>query len=285
MEKALNRDADAVNVSLLCRTVGMSRQNWYKHRKARTRRHLDEKLVVKLVKDERKLQHRIGTRKLQNVLKPIFADAGIQVGRDRLFDVLRRHGLLVPRLPRSSRTTNSRHSLPVFRNLAKDLNTTAVNQVWVSDITYIRVGHGEFVYLTLIMDRHSRKIVGYHCGNTLETLGCIKALEMALNELPENAKPIHHSDRGCQYCCHKYVNVLNDRSLPVSMTETDHCAENAHAERLNGILKQEYGLGMTFQDLGHARRVVDQAVWLYNHRRPHTSLKMKVPAEVHCQAA
>lgn len=285
MEKALTEGSNAVNISSLCRTVGMSRQNWYRERKARERRQIDEELVVKLVKDERKLQNRMGGRKLHGVLKPALDDAGIQVGRDRLFDVLRRHNLLVPRLPRSSRTTNSHHSLPVFRNLVKNLNTTAANQVWVSDITYIRVGRGDFVYLTLIMDRHSRKIVGYHCGDSLETLGCIKALEMAIKELPENEKPIHHSDRGCQYCSHKYVSALNDRDLPVSMTETDHCAENAHAERLNGILKQEYALGMTFKDLNHARCVVDQAVWLYNHRRPHTSLKMKVPAAVHRQAA
>ena len=284
MEKALRRGGVAVNISSLCRETGMTRQNWYKKRKTRERHAIDEALVVKLVKDERKLHHRIGARKLVKVLRPVFEDAGLSIGRDRLLDVLRRHDLLVPRLPRSHRTTNSRHCLPVFQNLVRELNTSSANQVWVTDITYIRV-EGSFVYLTLIMDRHSRKIVGYHCGDSLEALGCLKALGLALEELPEGVKPIHHSDRGCQYCCHDYVNRLQQCGMPISMTELDHCAENAHAERLNGILKQEYGLGMTFQDLAHAKEAADQAVWLYNHRRPHTSLRMRVPAEVHRQAA
>lgn len=273
-----------VNVARLCAAVNMSRWNWYKGEKARKRRKVDEDMVEQLVKQERKIHPRLGGCKLYEVLKPDFRDNGIRIGRDRLFEVLRKKDLLVPPLPNSCRTTDSAHSLPVFYNLIRDLMVTAPNQVWVSDITYLRTEDG-FVYLTTIMDLYSRKIVGHHCGNSLEAVGCIKALEKALSDLPQDSHPIHHSDRGCQYCCHEYVNRLKARDLPISMTEENHCAENAHAERLNGIVKQEYALGMTFNNAAQAQQAVEQAVYLYNNKRPHKSLKMWRPAEVHRQAA
>lgn len=260
----------------------MSRSNWYKRRKTRKRKKVDEELVVHVVKEERKVQPRIGTRKLHKLLAADLAAAG--AGRDRLFEILRNNALLVPPLPRSCKTTNSSHNLPIFQNLLKNLKIDGPNQAWVSDITYIRTEYS-FVYLTLILDRYSRKIVGYHCGDTLEALGCIEALDKALADLPAGYKPVHHSDRGCQYCCHDYVQRLNEHGLGISMTETDHCAENSHAERLNGILKQEYGLGGTFANTAYARKAVEQAVWLYNHRRPHTSLDMQMPEAVHQKAA
>lgn len=262
----------------------MSRNNWYKRKKTRKRKEVDEGLVVQMVKEERKLQSRIGGRKLHRLLGPDLAAAGVSLGRDRLFEILRNNDLLVPPLPKSCRTTNSSHSLPIFGNLLKELKIDGPNQAWVSDITYIRT-ENSFVYLTLIMDRFSRKIVGHHCGDSLEALGCIQALDKALAELPEGCSPIHHSDRGCQYCCHDYVARLQKHGLGISMTEINHCAENSHAERLNGILKQEYGLGMTFTGLEHASKAVEQAVWLYNHRRPHESLEMEFPAAVHRKVA
>jgi len=274
----------AVNISSICAAVGMTRQNWHKGRKVRTRKQVDEGLIAELVKNERKQQPRAGTRKLLAILGPDLAAAGIPLGRDRMFEILGRNDLLVPPLPRSSKTTDSQHCLPVFHNLLKEMEVKTPNQAWVSDITYIRT-ESSFVYLALIMDRYSRKIVGYHCGESLEALGAIQALDEALASLPANCRPVHHSDRGCQYCCHEYVRRLLNRGLAISMTECDHCAENAHAERLNGILKQEYGLGMTFKNLEQVRAVVAQAVSLYNHRRPHSSLGMRVPAEVHRQAA
>lgn len=262
----------------------MTTQNYYKKRKKREAFKLDESLLVELIRRERRQQPRLGVRKLYKVLSPELLELGIKVGRDRLFRLLRKRALLVPPLPRAPRTTQSRHCLPVFTNLIAGREPTSPNQVWVSDITYVRTETG-FVYLALIMDRYSRKIVGYHCGDTLEAIGCVRALDSALSELPEDCRPIHHSDRGSQYCCHAYVERLSSRGLSVSMTERNHCYENAHAERVHGILKQEYGLGMTFKNPEHARHAVDQAVWLYNHRRPHSSLKLQIPAEVHRQAA
>ena len=270
-----------VSVTAVCRKLRMSRQNFYVRRKERQREAVDAALVVELVQKERQVQPRLGTRKLQVLLQKDLEEAGVKIGRDRFFEVLREKDLLVPP-PKADfpRTTNSYHCLPVFTNRLKDFEVTKPNEAWVVDFTYVRTALG-FVYLALLTDKKSRKIVGYHCGDTLEAEGCVKALEMALRELPAGAKPIHHSDRGSQYCCHEYVNRLVDRGLPISMTESNHCAENALAERMNGILKCEYGLGQEFKSKEDARRAADQAVHLYNTRRPHSALNFRFPQEVH----
>lgn len=273
-----------MNVSSVCRKLKITRQNYYRRRQARQRQSVDAGLIESLVVQERKEQPRIGTRKLHELYQATLLEAGVKVGRDRLFEVLRELELLVPRqAAESPRTTNSSHCLPVFTNRIKDLEVKKPNEVWVVDLTYIRTEMG-FLYLALLTDKMSRKIVGYHCGDTLEAEGCLQALEQALADLPEGARPIHHSDRGTQYCCHEYVNRLAESGLSVSMTETNHCAENALAERVNGILKSEYCLGRTFRCKQGARLAVHQAVHLYNHRRPHTALKMRFPAEVHAHA-
>ncbi len=262
----------------------MSRQNYYKSRKVRVRRKVDEELVRSLVLEERAMQPRLGGLKLHSMLKEQLEAEDVRLGRDRFFEVLRQQGLLLEPLPKAPRTTNSSHSLPVFRNMIKDLDLTGANQVWISDITYIRTREG-FGYLSLITDKYSRKVVGYHLGRTLESEDTLKALRMALSNMPEGASPIHHSDRGCQYCSHDYVNELQANGLGVSMTEIDHCAENAQAERVNGILKQEYFLSYEFRNLEQAQRAVDEAVRLYNGRRPHRSLKLKTPEQVHREVA
>jgi transposase InsO family protein len=259
----------------------MSRQNYYARRRHRQAREVDSQLVVDLVKAERRMQPRLGTRKLRVLLQPELAKAGVEIGRDRFFTVLREAQLLVEPLPREYvRTTNSYHCLPVFRNKIKELEVKGPNEVWVGDLTYVRTEE-DFLYLALLTDKYSRKIVGYHCGDTLEAVGCVKALEMALANLPAGAKPIHHSDQGTQYCCHEYVKRLTDGGLEVSMTESNHCAENALAERMNGILKSEYGLAGGFKDKRSARLTVAQAVELYNRRRPHSALDYQVPERVH----
>ena len=273
-----------MTVSGVCRKVGITRQNYYARRKARARREVDADLVVALVIEERKLQPRLGTRKLHFMLQGALAQAGVGLGRDRFFEVLRAGGLLLAPLPREyPQTTNSYHCLPVFANLVKDRAVTQPNEVWVSDLTYLRTREG-FLYLALVTDKFSRKIVGYHCGDTLAASECVQALGMALKDLPAWAHPIHHSDQGSQYCCHEYVQALGLRGLTISMTEKDHCAENALAERMNGILKQEYRLGMEFATKAQARLAVPQGIWLYNTKRPHTALNFRMPAEVHQSA-
>ncbi len=259
----------------------MSRQNYYAGRRRRQRRRVDGELVVGLVQRERRLQPRLGTRKLYHLLKPELEQAGVRMGRDRLFEELRKRDLLLEPVPAEyPRTTQSYHNLPVFRNLVKDLELKAPHQVWVSDLTYLRTVEG-FLYLALITDKYSRKIVGWNVGDNLEAVGCTQALERALEQLPPASRPIHHSDQGSQYCCHQYVQRLAQRGLPVSMTESNHCAENALAERMNGILKQEYGLGTEFGSKALARATVRQSIELYNTRRPHRALGNRFPAQVH----
>ena len=268
----------------LCNHVGMTRQNFYKARKDRQRREVDEQFIASLVKAERAIQPRIGGLKLHSMLKPECKDAGIKVGRDLWFEILGNQGLLLEPLPKAPRTTDSRHNLPVFTNLIKDLKPTGPNQIWVSDITYIRVSDG-FMYLSLVTDMYSRKIVGAHLGDTLEAVETLKALEDALGQLPPGVELIHHSDRGSQYCSHKYVERLQEHGISISMTEDNHCAENSMAERVNGILKQEYYLKQEFKRKAHARRAVREAIELYNGRRPHRSLNMLTPNQVQELAA
>lgn len=273
-----------MSVRTLCQAAGMSRQNFYKLRRRRNRCEVDAGLVAALVKRERGLQPRLGGLKLHGLLREELLDAGVELGRDRFFKVLQQQGLLLDPLPRGPRTTNSAHREPVYPNLVSGMDVKGPHEVWVSDITYIRTDEG-FAYLSLISDKYSRKIVGYHLGRTLSSEETLKALEMALRQLPSSHRLIHHSDRGSQYCCEAYVKRLRQRGVALSMTEKNHCAENAQAERVNGILKQEYFLNYQFQCLEHARRAVEEAVRLYNQYRPHRSLKLRTPEQVHRQAA
>jgi len=259
----------------------MTRQNYYARRKQRQRRNVDGDLAAELVRRERQLQPRLGTRKLHHMLKGELKAAGVKIGRDRMFEELGKRDLLLePVRALYPQTTQSYHTLARFGNVIKDKEVKGPDEVWVSDLTYLRTAEG-FLYMALITDKYSRKIVGSHVGDSLEAVGCVRALEQALAGLPEGSKPIHHSDRGSQYCCHEYVNLLQKRGLQISMTEVDHCAENALAERMNGILKQEYGLGVEFPSKAAARRAAPQGIHLYNTRRPHSALQMRTPDEVH----
>ena len=274
-----------MNVSAVCRTVGMTRQNYYTRRQARQRCGVDADLVVALVLEERKVQPRLGARKLLFMLKGTLAKEGVSLGRDRFLEVLRTKDLLLaPKPAEYPCTTNSHHCLPVFTNQIKGLMVIKPNEVWVGDLTYIRTETG-FLYLSLLTDKGSRKVVGYHCSETLAAAGCLVALKQALAGLPAGATPIHHSDQGTQYCSHEYVNLVQKHGLTMSMTEVDHCAENALAERVNGILKTEYGLGGQFKTKAAARLAVDQAVHIYNTRRPHTALEYRTPEAAHSLAA
>ncbi len=267
----------------LCKVVKMSRQNYYKQRHYRRRREVDEELILSLVRRERAVQPRLGTRKLLHILGDELNSAGVSVGRDRFFSILGRSSLLIKRRFKGYRTTDSRHRFRVYGNLLKNFVLTSPHQALVSDITYIRTDEG-FMYLSLVMDAYSRAVVGYDCSDSLEAEGTLRSLTMALRGLPAGSETIHHSDRGSQYCCGAYVDKLKRRGLRISMTEENHCYENSRAERLNGILKQEYGLGGCFRSKSDVRRAVREAVVLYNCRRPHQSLGYRCPMEVHLAA-
>jgi len=260
--------------------MGFTRQNYYKRRKAREARLFDDEIICQRVEEVRAKHPRLGTRKIYDLIVGPLADHGIVIGRDRLFKVLGDNGKLIKQYrSKNPKTTRYDPSLPCFTNLIKELDIVRINQVWVSDITYISTALG-FVYLSLIMDVFSRKIVGYHVSDSLSADGCLKALQMAGRQTGATGG-IHHSDRGCQYASHRYVDALRAAGFEISMTETRHCYENAKAERLNGILKQEYGLDGMFADIREVARRVARVVELYNDERPHTSLKMKTPSAVY----
>ena len=261
----------------------MTRQNYYKGCTQRTRQAIAESLILDLVCQERAMQPKLGGRKLLHMITPDLLSAGVSIGRDRFFALLSSHDLLIERRTRSCRTTNSWHGFGVYPNLLKDTELSGVHQALVSDITYIRTLEG-FMYLALVMDAWSRAIVGYDCSDSLEAEGALRALTMALDQLPPDVRPIHHSDRGSQYCCGDYVAALTGGKVRISMTEQNHCYENSQAERLNGILKQEYGLGGEFESKVGVGPAVREGIWLYNHRRPHQSLRYQCPMAVHAAA-
>jgi transposase InsO family protein len=263
----------------------MTPQNYYARRSAGRRQTVDLELVLELVRAERAQQSRLGVRKLYYLIGPELKAAGVKMGRDRLFAELAKVGLLVERKPSEwPRTTHFDANLPVFKNLIRRCKVTGPNQVWVADITYIRTQEG-FLYLALVTDKWSRKIVGFHLGESLESAESLKALGMALRSLKPTERPIHHSDRGCQYASREYVKRVEAAGLKMSMTEKNHSAENALAERVNGILKQEYWLDTNFKNPLVAKKATLDGIYLYNHRRPHTALGFATPQEMHCRSA
>jgi transposase InsO family protein len=239
-----------------------------------------EQQILNIVKKRRKSLPREGVRKLKKSLNEEFNSANLKVGRDTLFNLLRKHQMLTLRKKYSARTTNSHHRFYKYNNIIKDLEVTRANQVWVSDITYIRTIKG-FCYLALITDMHSRKIVGYDLSDSLELNGCVRALNKAIYQAKNIKGLIHHSDRGIQYCSNVYTQILKRKMIDISMTQENHCYENAMAERVNGILKDEFYLDQTFMNVAQAKRATKNAINLYNEIRLHLSLDFKTPNMVY----
>ncbi len=229
----------------------------------------------------------MGTRKLYEKLHSFMLEHRIKMGRDALFDLLSSNHMLVRKRKRRITTTQSHHWLRKYTNLIKGFIPTAPNQLWVSDITYWKI-NGSNAYISFITDAFSRKVVGYHVAETLEAIETIQALRMALSGLlvrPEShSKLIHHSDRGVQYCSHDYVKLLKDNHAQISMTENGDPLENAIAERLNGILKDEYLNDSSVKTINEAKIILSQAVNLYNEDRPHMSIGNLYPSQVHKQS-
>ena len=273
------RKTGVSGISEICACFDLKRDSWYKYQKRCKKRKVVHSKVLELVKEERKDQPRVGTRKLYEALRPSFAADHIKVGRDSLFDILRQENMLIRRKRASCKTTNSYHHFHKYGNLVKDMEITAPNQVWVADITYIRTVKG-FCYLALITDLFSRKIVGYDISDTLELTGCLGAFKRAQKAARPAAGLVHHSDRGVQYCSNQYVKELKKHKVEISMTEENHCYENAVAERVNGILKDEFYLDQCFFDTEKAKLATKSAIKLYNNKRLHLSLGYKTPNEV-----
>jgi putative transposase len=264
-----------------CRLFGITRQAYYQNSWQQQIISIEEQLVLKEVQQIRTLHRAMGGRKLYEKLQSFLLEHQIKMGRDALFDLLAANRLLIRKKRRNIYTTNSHHWLHKWPNLIKDFTPMAPNELWVSDITYWKITGGH-VYISFITDAYSHKIVGYHVASTLETIESITALKLALHSFEGCASQLtHHSDRGVQYCAQEYVKLLQQYKISISMTETSEPTDNAIAERINGILKEEYLNYYSVKNLAEAKELLGFAVKLYNEERPHLSIGMLTPQLVH----
>lgn len=232
-----------------------------------------------MVLDLRRYMPRLGTRKLYFLIKPKLIEQGVKLGRDAFFDYLRDERLLVQPKRSFTKTTNSRHWMKKHPNLLKDFKPRHPEDVLVSDITYVQSDEGVH-YLSLVTDAFSRKIMGYELSNEMKATDVVKALDMAISTRQYGCSCIHHSDRGLQYCSGVYQNRLRDGAMRPSMTDGYDCYQNALAERVNGILKQEFLLDRC-KNIKELKKLISESIYIYNNIRPHLSLGMNTPNEVH----
>lgn len=264
---------------MACKLFGISRQGFYQKENRHHQRVLQLQQVKKMVVDQRREMPRLGGRKVHFLIKELLQDSHIKLGRDGLFDFLRSEHMLIKPRKNYTKTTWSKHWLHKHPNLLKETNLVRPEQVWVSDITYIPTKTGN-TYLSLITDAYSRKVVGHHLSNDLRTEGVSKALHMAIKERRTRLPLIHHSDRGIQYCSAEYQQLLSDQHIQPSMTDGYDCYQNALAERMNGILKDEF-LMTTCWDRDQLSQVITQSIQIYNTKRPHIRLSYKTPSFIH----
>lgn len=259
----------------------ISRQGYYKLLKSQEVSDQSVQTVRRLVLQKRRAMPRIGGRKLYFLLQPKFTRLGIKVGRDKFFDILGREHLLVKRRKNYTRTTNSYHRFRKYDNLIRQADITQAEQAWVSDITYIRTRQG-FLYLSLVTDAYSKKIMGYELSDNLKTESSLRALNKAVKNRKYGTRSLlHHSDRGFQYCSPAYTQFLESQSINISMTTKYDPYENAIAERVNGILKNEFLLDQIFYNQKHALSEVKKTIAVYNNQRPHLSCNYLTPNQAH----
>ncbi|MBL0881735.1 MAG: IS3 family transposase [Chitinophagaceae bacterium] len=272
----------SVSLIRLCRLLGVTRQAYYQFYWHIEELQVEEELVLNEVKELRRMHPAIGTRKLYCMLQSFLLDHQIKMGRDALFKLMSVNKLLVRKRKRKINTTQSYHWFKRYPSLIKSWYPDAPNQLWVADITYLPVING-FLYISLITDAYSHKIMGYSIGESLEAVHTTKALQMALKN-EDHRNIIHHSDRGIQYCSSEYVTILQENGIRISMTESGDPLENPIAERINGILKEEYLKHYHITNYQEATNLLTCIVDRYNNKRPHQSINMLTPETVHEQS-
>lgn len=271
-------------MKILCGLFGKTRQGFYKQLSIIENGLIEEEMILDAVKKIRTKAktRRWGARKLQHLVNKELSSMNIHVGRDKLFDLLRENHMLVRTRRRKYFTTQSHHWLHKYDNLIQDKEISGPNQLWVSDITYVK-GTNQTYFLYLITDAYSQKVVGWHLSEDLQAVSAVVALKMALKKKPKTLEHelIHHSDRGVQYCSEEYIRQLRKHRINVSMTCPSSPQENAIAERMNGILKEEWLYDLEFSTVAKGRSEVKKVVSIYNDYRPHESLGNRTPNEVH----
>jgi transposase InsO family protein len=260
---------------------GIDRQVYYRRIRRKNSRQTKAQEIVLLVEDIRKKMPKIGTRKLYYLLSGELKE--LKIGRDKFFDILRANHLLIKPKRLYHITTNSHHRFRKHKNRILDLEINRPEQVWVSDITYIGK-RDQPCYLSLVTDAYSKKIMGYYVAENLNTQSSLKALKMALKHRKSNMLTlIHHSDRGLQYCANEYQRELIKNKVLCSMTQNSDPYENAVAERINGILKQEFMIDKYHQKIKIKKQIIKESINIYNEQRPHYSNHMLTPNQMHCQ--
>ncbi|HLZ88412.1 MAG TPA: IS3 family transposase [Puia sp.] len=268
-------------MKVLCGLFGKTRHAWYDRQWREQQDIFTDEIILQAVQKTRQQLPRVGTRKLQELIAPELASHGIEVGRDYLFDLLAQHKLLIRQRKRKAYTTDSRHWMRKYSNLTGQLVIHRPEQLWVSDMTYIRI-QNQWGYLSLITDAWSRKIMGFCLRSDMLAEGCVTALQMALDNRSYEEQPlIHHSDRGAQYCCKQYVDVLTAAGIAISMTENGDPYENALAERINGIIKGEFNLYTSQLNFEQTCQKVQESITAYNEIRPHGSCDNLTPNQAH----
>jgi transposase InsO family protein len=265
-----------------CKLLGITRQAVYQREKRIEQRTIELEPVKGMVMDLRRFMPRLGGRKLYFLLKPTFDAQGIKLGRDGFFGYLREHRLLVKPVKHYTKTTHSKHWMKKYPNHLEGQEIKQAEQAFVSDITYVETDEGVH-YLSLVTDAYSRKIMGHEVSNNMRAESVVKALRQAARQRQTRRSLLHHSDRGLQYCSAIYQQELKRHDITPSMTDGYDCYQNALAERVNGILKQEFLLDKC-RNLDELKSLVRESIDIYNHMRPHLSLDMKTPEEVHKKA-
>jgi len=265
-------------LGILCGLFGYTRQAYYQQRLRNSYHAIKGEIVLEKVKEKRKDMPRLGARKLLHLLR----NDGIYISRDKLFELLRNNNMLVSKRKHKVYTTQSKHWLKKHPNLIEGLDVLKPNKLWVADITYVVIRNG-YAYLFLITDAYSRKIVGHYLSESMEADGGIQALRMALSgvDWQNRAGMIHHSDRGVQYCSHNYVDLLRESKMLISMTQNGDPYENAIAERVNGVLKQEWIHNEQYDSFEQGKERIAEIIEIYNSKRPHSSCDMLTPQEAH----
>ena len=279
----MKQDFPQYRIAVFCGLFGKTRHAYYDALWRKESGLVKEDIILQEVASVRKELPRIGTRKLHHLLQNTLSSHRISLGRDYLFDLLSEHKLLIRQRKRKAITTDSRHWMRKYSNLVKDIEVSRPEQVWVSDITYIRL-NSQWGYLSLITDAYSRKIKGYSFRQDLAAEGCIDALKMALTNKLYDGPLIHHSDRGSQYCSQHYVALLLKNNIGISMTQNGDPYENALAERVNGIIKAEFNLYSSSLGFKETGKIVDRSIKSYNELRPHASCDYLTPQQAHLKS-
>ncbi|TKC04096.1 IS3 family transposase [Pedobacter polaris] len=272
-----------ISLSTICSLFGRTRQSWYEMHARRDASIIEDGMILAWASEIRAMLPHTGCVKLLHMLQHKLRGHNITIGRDAFSSLMRESGMLIYPKKRYMTTTQSFHHYRKWPDMVNRTKPIMAEQVWVSDITYLRTVNG-FIYLFLITDAYSRKIVGYHLSQSLKASGCISALKKAINQREYSKRPLtHHSDRGIQYCCDAYVELLQRSHIAISMTQSGSPYDNAVAERVNGILKTEFELHTTFPSYSTAIGPVCRAIEKYNNLRLHLSCDMMTPSDRHGQ--